>query len=210
MDFDVFQQSIRDTISELELQEYLQQTMGVGSKTISRWISGSSPLPLEVLDKLGQHEEAGLALSFSAHKLFRQFHLTPFRQWKLLTSYRFRAGNNSIVEGIRLLEAFEVSLHPIQELSMKLLVRQGGAHPRLGTMLSSSVEPVEIEAELDCSGWKYELPSSYQAECGSDLKTLINQNLLEIVGMDLQLWWKKLMAVGELEHSPILLKQRKE
>ena len=210
MDYQEFQQAIRKTITEYQLHEYLAQSMEVSPKTVSRWVNGTSSLPLEILQKLGEHHKASLSLSFSAHKLFRQFGFSPYRPWKLRTSYRFQAGNNSIAEGLRLLENFEVALHPIQELSMKVMVQQGGMHPRLATLLSSSVEPVEIEPSLDCSGWKYELPESYQTECGSGLRELINQNLIELSGMDLRLWWQKLMTIGELEHSPILYKQRKE
>ena len=210
MNYKEFQKTIRQTITEYQLHEYLATSMKVSPKTVTRWVNGTSSLPLEVLHKLGQHKEASLALSYSAHKLFRQFNFTPYRPWKLRTSYRFQAGNNSIAEGLKLLETFEVALHPIQELSMKVMVQQGGRYPRLATLLSSSVEPVEIEAALDCSGWKYELPESYRAECGSGLKELINQNLMELSGMDLRLWWQKLMTIGELEHSPIFYKQRKE
>ena len=210
MDYELFQRSIREAIIKYELQEYLAKEMNVGAKTVTRWSNGTSPLPIGILGCLNKHQEASLALSFSAHRLFRDFKIAPYRVWKLRTSYRFQAGNNSIAEGIRLLENFEMALHPIQELSMKLLVQQGGRHPRLATLLSSSVEPVEIDAELDCSGWKYELPSSYKTKCGSGLKELINQNLIELSGMDLSLWWQKLMEVGGLEHSPILYKQRKE
>ena len=210
MNYQIFQQAVRKAITEYQLHEYLASSMDVSPKTVTRWVNGTSSLPLEILEKLGQHPEASLDLSFSAHKLFRQFGYTPYRPWKLRTTYRFQAGNNSITEGIELLEAFEVALHPIKELSMKLLNQQGGQYPRLATLLSSSVQPVEIDPSLDCSGWKYELPESYQAECGLGLKEFINQNLLSLSGMDLRVWWQKLMTIAELEHSPILYRQIKE
>jgi transcriptional regulator with XRE-family HTH domain len=210
MDYQIFQQAIRKAIIKYQLHEYLATSMGVSPKTVTRWVNGTSSLPLEILEKLGEHPEANLALTFSAHKLFRKFGYTPYRPWKLRSVYRFQPGNNSIAKGKELLEAFEVALHPIKELSMKLLSQQGGEHPQLSTLLSSAIQPVEIEPSLDCSGWKYELPDSYQAECGLGLKELINQNLLSLSGMDLRVWWQELMAIGELEHSPILYRQIKE